>query len=78
MGRDGGCSVGVAAGGYCCRESKDRLKAGIVGCRGQGKDSVSDNGLNTLSSFFPVAKTFGGYRFLQYSTKRICLIPNWV
>lgn len=76
MGKDGDYGVGVTAGGYCCRESRDRLRAGDVGCRGQGKDSVSDDGPNTLSNFFPVAGSFGGYRFLQYSTKRICLIPN--
>lgn len=71
MGKDGDYSVG----GYCYRESKDRLKAGVVCCRGQGKDSVSDDRPNTLSSFFTVAKSF---RFLQYSTKRMCLILNWV
>lgn len=76
MGRDGGYSVGMAAGGSCYRESKDGLKAGLVGCRGPGKDRVSDDGPNTLSSFLTAAKSFWGYRFLQYSSKRICLIPN--
>lgn len=67
----------VAAGGHCCRVSQDRLRAGVEGCRGQGKDSVSDDGPNTLSGFVAVAESFWGYRFLQYSTKRICLIPDW-
>lgn len=77
MRRGGGYSVGVAAGGCCCRESRDRLRAGVVGCRRQGKDSVSDDGPHTLSDFFSVAGSFWGYGFLQYSTKKICVIPNW-
>lgn len=39
--------------------SQDWLRAGVEGCRGQGKDSVSDDGPNTLSGFVAVAESFG-------------------